>query len=200
MRTVSPPTPHPNPAGPNSNLKLASGFCPVAKLLKAGVNVAIGTDGASSNNSLDYFNELKLAATLAKGVSGDATALPAWQALRCATLNGAKALGLEARVGSLEVGKAADFIAVDLGDLDALPAYSVLSHLVYVAGRTAVTDVWVDGAQLLDARRLTTIDEAALKADIRAWAQKVRPGATAEDHKASIDLKHRAGGACCGGH
>ena len=167
-----PPT-HPR-AGPNSNLKLASGFCPVARLLKGGVNVALGTDGASSNNSLDLFQEMKLAATLAKGVAGDATAVPAWQALRMATLNGARALGLGGVAGSLEVGKAADMVAVELDGLNSLPLFDVLSHLVYATGRSAVTDVWVDGVQLLAARALTTIDEEAATADLKLWEQKVR--------------------------
>jgi 5-methylthioadenosine/S-adenosylhomocysteine deaminase len=160
---------------PTSNLKLASGFCPVAKLLAAGVNVALGTDGASSNNSLDMFAELKLAATLAKGVAGDATAVPAWQALRMATYNGAAAVGLGGVCGSLEVGKAADCIAVDLGELETLPMYNVLSHLVYASGRGGVSDVWVDGVQLLAARRLTTLNEAHVKAELAAWAEKVKP-------------------------
>lgn len=172
---------------PNSNLKLASGFCPVAKLLKAGVNVALGTDSASSNNSLDFFQEMKLAAVLAKGVASDATAVPAWQALRMATLNGAMALGIEADAGSLEVGKCADMVAVDLGALETQPLFSVHSHLVYAASRANVTDVWVNGSQLLDARRLTTIDEGACLRSIAKWAEAVRPGRTAADKHAHLD-------------
>lgn len=172
---------------PNSNLKLASGFCPVAKLIKAGVNVALGTDSASSNNSLDFFQEMKLAAVLAKGVASDATAVPAWQALRMATLNGAMALGIEADAGSLEVGKYADMVAVDLGSLETQPLFSVHSHLVYAASRANVTDVWVNGSQLLDARRLTTIDEAACLRSIAKWAEAVRPGRTAADKHAHLD-------------
>ena len=146
----------------------------MARLLAAGVNVALGTDGASSNNSLDVWQEMKLAATLAKGVSGDATAVPAWQALRMATYNGARALGLEGVTGSLEVGKAADMVAVALDGVDSLPMYSVLSHLVYATSRGAVTDVWVDGVQLLANKALMTMDEEAVKADLRAWEAKVR--------------------------
>ena len=138
------------------------------------MNVALGTDGASSNNSLDVWQEMKLAATLAKGVSGDATAVPAWQALRMATYNGARALGLEGVTGSLEVGKAADMVAVALDGVDSLPMYSVLSHLVYATSRGAVTDVWVDGVQLLANKALMTMDEEAVKADLRAWEAKVR--------------------------
>ena len=181
---------------PSSNLKLASGFAPVARLAAAGVNVALGTDGAASNNSLDMFAEMKLAALLAKGVAGDATAVPAAAALRMATLNGARALGLGDVAGSLEVGKAFDAVAVDLGALEAAPCYSVVSHLVYAASRADVTDVWVDGAPLLVARALTTIDEAAALADVRAWAQRVKEKATAWDGAARIDDAHRAPHGC----
>ncbi|RYG50671.1 hypothetical protein EON66_11610, partial [archaeon] len=178
---------------PNSNMKLASGFCPVAKLLAAGVNVAIGTDSASSNNSLDFFGEMKMAAVLAKGVASDATCVPAWQALRMATLNGALALGMESDIGSLEVGKAADMIAVDLHGIDQLPVFNVLSHLVYATSRSCVTDVWVAGSQLLQSRELLTMSEDKVRADIRKWAELVRPGATAEDKHtrlAAADTKH----------
>jgi len=177
---------------PHSNLKLASGTCRVADLLAAGVNVGLGTDSAASNNALDMFAEMKTAALLAKGAARDATAVPAWQALRMATLGGARALGLDATTGSLELGKAADFIAVRLGGPDVEPLYSVLSALVYAAGRGGVTDVWVDGARLLDGRRLTTIDEAALGAETRAWAARVRPGGTAADGCACAAAAHRA--------
>jgi 5-methylthioadenosine/S-adenosylhomocysteine deaminase len=166
---------------PNSNLKLASGFCPVGKLLAAGVNVAIGTDSASSNNSLDFFQEMKLAALLAKGVSSDATVVPAWQALRMATINGAIALGIADHTGSLEAGKRADMIAINLNGLDQLPVYNVISHLVYATNRTCVTDVWVDGQQLLDNRKLVTLDEQHVRDVLAKWATAVRPGMTAHD-------------------
>lgn len=181
---------------PTSNLKLASGFCPVAKLLTAGANVAIGTDSASSNNALDMWHELKTAATLAKGVSGDATAVPAWQALRMATYNGAVALGLGDVTGSLEVGKAADFIAVRLDGVDQQPMYNVLSHLVYATDRSCVTDVWVAGSQLLCERSLTTIDESAVKAEVKEWASKVRPEQTAAHKSETIAPEHRRQGCC----
>jgi 5-methylthioadenosine/S-adenosylhomocysteine deaminase len=185
---------------PTSNLKLASGFCPVAKLVHAGVNVAIGTDSASSNNALDMFAEMKLAAILAKGVAGDATAVPAWQAIRMATLNGARAIGLGDVTGSLEVGKAADFIAVKLGGRpETGPMFSVLSHLAYATDRSAVTDVWVAGAQLLADRSLTTIDEAAVLGDLREWGGRVRPGNTAEHRDAAIAPEFRRP-LCCGRH
>ncbi len=179
---------------PNSNMKLASGFCPVGKLLKAGINVAIGTDSASSNNALDMWSEMKLTAVLAKGVAGDATAVPAWQALRMATYNGARALGLEKVTGSLEIGKAADFIAVNLGGrIETSPMFNVLSHLVYATDRSAVTDVWVGGQQLLAHRHLTTIDEAGVLSMLRAWGHKVRPGETARDRNVVIAAEHRRG-------
>jgi 5-methylthioadenosine/S-adenosylhomocysteine deaminase len=160
---------------PESNLKLASGFCPVDKLLKAGVNVALGTDGAASNNDLDLLGEMRTAALLAKGVAGDARALPAHEALHMATLAGATALGLEAEIGSLVKGKAADFIAVDLGDVGTQPLYNVISQLVYAGSRHQVTDVFVAGRGLLRERRLQTLDERAVVARAQEWRQKIRP-------------------------
>lgn len=160
---------------PESNLKLASGFCPLDKLIKAGVNVALGTDGAASNNDLDMFSEMSSAALLAKGVSGDATSVPAAAALRMATLNGAQALGLGDITGSLVPGKAADITAVHLGDLETQPLYDPISQLVYATGRDKVTDVWVAGQHVLKQRSLTTLDEAELVAKARGWAQKIRP-------------------------
>ncbi len=139
---------------PASNLKLASGIAPVTQLLRAGVPVAIGSDGAASNNRLDIRAEAALAALLAKGQSGDATALPAWQALECATLQGARALGLEAEIGSLEPGKAADVAAVDLSGIENQPCYDVVSQLLYSAGRENVTHVWVAGRAVLAGRVL----------------------------------------------
>ncbi|HEY9148602.1 MAG TPA: TRZ/ATZ family hydrolase, partial [Gammaproteobacteria bacterium] len=127
---------------PESNLKLASGFCPVQRLLDAGINVALGTDGAASNNDLDMFGEMRTAALLAKGVAGDASALPAHKALEMATINGARALGLEATCGSLTAGKAADVVAVNMDDLETQPLYHAISQLVYATGRDKVTDVW----------------------------------------------------------
>jgi 5-methylthioadenosine/S-adenosylhomocysteine deaminase len=160
---------------PESNLKLASGFCPLDKLIKAGVNVALGTDGAASNNDLDMFSEMRSAALLAKGVSGDATSVPAAAALRMATLNGALALGLGDITGSLLPGKAADITAVHLGDLETQPLYDPVSQLVYATGRDKVTDVWVAGQHVLKQRQLTTLDEAELVTKARGWAQKIRP-------------------------
>lgn len=158
---------------PESNLKLASGFCPVERLWQAGVNVAVGTDGAASNNDLDLLGETRTAALLAKAVAGSATALDAHRALRMATLNGARALGLEQEIGSLEVGKAADMVAFDLSGLARQPIYDPVSQLIYATGRDCVQHVWVGGKPLLEDRRLTRLDEQQLGATARAWGQRI---------------------------
>jgi 5-methylthioadenosine/S-adenosylhomocysteine deaminase len=160
---------------PASNLKLASGIAPIARLLAAGVRVAIGTDGAASNNRLDLIEETRLAALLAKGAGGDAAALPAWQALECATLCGATALGLEKRIGSLEPGKDADLAAFDLAAAETTPCYDPVSHLIYAASRERVTDVWVAGRQVVHSRQVVS-DQPALERDIlnRAGAWQSR--------------------------
>ena len=159
---------------PESNLKLASGFCPVAELLDAGVNVALGTDGAASNNDLDLLGEMRTAALLAKGVAGNAASVDAHSALRMATLNGARALGLEARTGSLEVGKAADIAAIALGDLETLPLYNPASQLVYANNSHRVSHVWVDGRALLHNGELQTLDKQALMNKAKAWNEKLQ--------------------------
>jgi len=158
---------------PESNLKLASGFCPLHKLQQAGVNVALGTDGAASNNDLDMFGEMRTAALLAKAVANDASAVPAEDVLRMATINGAKALGLEQEIGSLEVGKAADLIAVDLSGIETEPLYNPVSQLVYATGRDRVTDVWVAGKHVLKARELTTLDTESILDKARSWHHKL---------------------------
>jgi len=158
---------------PESNLKLASGFCPVQQLLDAGINVAIGTDGAASNNDLDLLSELKTAALLAKGVSGRADALDAHSALRMATLSGAKALGLDDKVGSLEAGKAADITAIELSDLAAQPVYNPVSQLVYTNSGHRVSHVWVRGKALLLSRQLQTLNERELLGKARWWRQQI---------------------------
>lgn len=152
-----------------SNLKLASGMCLVAQLDKAGVNVALGTDSTASNNGLDMFSEMKLAAVLAKGVAADPTVLPCYNVLKMATYNGAVALGLDQQTGSLEVGKSADFISVRMDSLEALPLFSVLSHLVYVSSREHVENVWVSGKRLMRNRALLTLDEESIKARAVKW-------------------------------
>ncbi|MCQ4277172.1 TRZ/ATZ family hydrolase [Stutzerimonas degradans] len=161
---------------PESNLKLASGFCPVERLWAAGVNVAIGTDGAASNNDLDLLGETRTAALLAKAVAGSASALDAHRALRMATLNGARALGLDEHTGSLEVGKFADLVAFDLSGLAQQPVYDPVSQLIYTCGRDCVRHVWVAGKQLLTDRRLTRIDQDQLMANVRQWSTKIRDG------------------------
>lgn len=158
---------------PSSNLKLASGFAPVASLLDHGINVGLGSDGAASNNSLDLFEEIRLAAILAKAVSSRADALPAHQALRMATLNGARALGLDGKIGSLTPGKAADITAVDFSGLELSPCFDPVSHLVYAAGREQVSHVWVNGKLLLDKRQLTTLSVEDISAKTCYWQEKI---------------------------
>ena len=158
---------------PASNLKLASGIAPVPALLAAGVNVALGTDGAASNNRLDVFEEMRLASLVAKVGSGDAAAVPAATALAMATINGARALGMDARTGSLLPGKAADVVAVDFSGVATQPVFDPVSHLVYAAGRDCVTDVWVDGVRIVERRHLICVDEAALLARARTWQRKL---------------------------
>lgn len=158
---------------PESNLKLASGFCPIDRLLKAGVNVALGTDGAASNNDLDLFSEIKTAALLAKAVAGDASALGAHAALRMATLNGAKALGMDECVGSLEVGKSADITAINLGELAMQPVYNPASQLVYTNAGQAVTHVWVEGKCLLKDRELQTLNEREILGKANWWRKQI---------------------------
>ena len=160
---------------PESNLKLASGFCPVGKLIDAGINVAIGTDGAASNNDLDLFGELKTAALLAKAVANDASVLDAHAALRMATINGAKALGWDDQIGSLEAGKSADMIAVEISSLSQKPLYNPASQLVYSNAGSQVTHSWVAGKALLRERSLVTLDEENLIRRADAWRNQISP-------------------------
>ncbi|MDG1494914.1 MAG: TRZ/ATZ family hydrolase [Porticoccaceae bacterium] len=160
---------------PESNLKLASGFCPVGKLIDAGINVAIGTDGAASNNDLDLFGELKTAALLAKAVADDASALDAHAALRMATINGAKALGWDDQIGSLEAGKSADIIAVEISSLSQKPLYNPASQLVYSNAGSQVSHSWVAGKALLRERSLVTLDEEHLIRRADAWRNQISP-------------------------
>lgn len=158
---------------PSSNLKLASGIAPVGALLSAGVNVGLGTDGAASNNRLDVFSEMRLAALLAKAASHDAETLPAHVALRMATLNSARALGLEQEIGSVETGKCADLCAVNLASIELSPCYDPASHLVYAAGRENVSHVWVGGKLLVEQGRLLQIDETAVARKAREWQGRI---------------------------
>jgi 5-methylthioadenosine/S-adenosylhomocysteine deaminase len=158
---------------PESNLKLASGFCPVAKLHRAGVNVALGTDGAASNNDLDMFGEMRTAALLAKGVADDASAITAEDALAMATINGARALGLSDEVGSLEVGKAADLACVDLSGPASQPVHHPISQLVYSVTRDQVSDVWVAGQPVLIDGQLSNDNQADILGRARAWQRRI---------------------------
>jgi 5-methylthioadenosine/S-adenosylhomocysteine deaminase len=158
---------------PSSNLKLASGIAPMAQFAAAGVNFGFGTDGAASNNRLDLFAEMRLAALLAKGASGNAAALPAAAALKAATLGAARALNLDDRIGSIVPGKRADLVAVDLHALSSQPVFDPVSHLVYVAGREHVTHVWVDGTLKLNDRRLVDLEPDDLTARAAYWRAKL---------------------------
>lgn len=161
---------------PSSNLKLASGLAPVARLLARGVNVGVGSDGAASNNRLDLWEEMRLTALLAKGLSGDPAAVPAHAALEMATLAGARALGLDARIGSLSVGKQADLVAVDLSGIENQPCFDPISQLVYSAGRQHVRQVWVAGKPVVRDGDCTTLDAAEVRQKAITWREKLRPG------------------------
>ena len=158
---------------PESNLKLASGHCPVDALLKAGTNVCLGTDSASSNNDLDMIGEMRTASLIAKTTANDASALPAWQVLEMATINGAKALNSQADFGSLEAGKAADIIAIDLNNINTQPVYDPISTIVYSASRDQVSDVWVAGKARVRNKQLVDVDTAQLLQKTAGWNQRI---------------------------
>jgi 5-methylthioadenosine/S-adenosylhomocysteine deaminase len=162
---------------PESNLKLASGFCPTHDLHQAGVRLALGTDGPASNNDLDMFGEMRTAALLAKAVSGDAAAMPAAQVLRMATIEGARALRLDDRIGSIEAGKRADLVAIDLSALETQPVYDPVSQLVYAAGRHQVREVWLDGRRRLRAGELVDMDVPGILSRAHAWRERIRASA-----------------------
>ena len=166
---------------PESNLKLASGFAPIEALRRAGVNVALGTDGCASNNDLDMFGEMRTAALLGKAVARDASALDAATTLRMATIDAARALHLDRQIGSIEVGKQADLVALDLSALETQPLYDPISQLVYAGARQQVHWVWIAGHARLRERELTNIDVPALTARVRAWGERIAalPRATA---------------------
>ena len=154
---------------PTSNLKLANGIAPVARMRQLRINVGLGTDGAASNNRLDMFGEMRLAALLAKGSTGDASTLPAREALRMATLDGAMALGLGDEIGSITPGKAADLVAVSLNGLNTKPCYDPVSHLVHAAGRECVTHVWIAGKCCVDHKTLLVNGQNDLESAIALW-------------------------------
>ena len=158
---------------PESNLKLASGICPLTTLLDNGINVCLGTDGAASNNDLDMFGEMRTAAMLAKGSSGDASACNARQTIEMATINGARALGMADRIGSIEVGKCADLIAVDLAALNTQPVYDPVAQIVYAATSRQVSDVWIDGVAQLRNHEFCNLDANEIIAAAASWAKKI---------------------------
>lgn len=159
---------------PSSNLKLGSGIAPVSSMLKNRINVGIGTDGAASNNRLDMFTEMRLASLLAKGAELDPTLLPAQQALEMVTINAAKALGLDDKIGTIEAGKNADLVAVKLGDLTTSPCYDPISHLVYTCGREHVTHTWVAGELRYSNGLYANIEPMELKEIIQRWQPKLK--------------------------
>ena len=159
---------------PSSNLKLGSGIAPISSMLKNNVNVGIGTDGAASNNRLDMFTEIRLAALLAKGASEDPTTVPAHQALEMATINAAKALGLDDKIGSIEIGKKADVVAIKLSDITISPCYDPISHLVYTCGREHVTHTWVAGELRYSNGLYANIEPMELKEIIQKWQPKLK--------------------------
>ena len=161
---------------PESNLKLASGTAAVAAMIDAGINVAIGTDGVASNNDLDMFGEMRSAALCGKDKAGDAAALSAEQVLRMATINGAKAIGVDSVTGSIEVGKQADLASVNFNRLELQPVYNPVSHIVYSANRYDVSNVWVAGRQMLQNGKHLRVDEQALINNAREWGARINSG------------------------
>ncbi|RDI44809.1 TRZ/ATZ family hydrolase [Aquicella lusitana] len=159
---------------PESNMKLVCGGCPVEKLTRLGINVALGTDGAASNNDLDMFSEMRTAALLGKTVANDPKAVSAEKVIKMATLNGAKALGIDHLTGSLAPGKAADLIAIDLEQIETLPLYHPISQIVYASSRYQVAHVWVAGKQLLKNRELLTLNEKELLNKAQYWGKKIK--------------------------
>jgi 5-methylthioadenosine/S-adenosylhomocysteine deaminase len=159
---------------PQSNMKLASGFCPVQQLMDNDINVALGTDGAASNNDLDMLAEMQSAAMLGKAVANDAAAVSAEAALAMATINGARALGIDDITGSLEVGKAADITAINLSQLETRPLYNPMSQIVYASDRSQVTDVWCNGKALMKDRQLQTLDMDKLLNNAHSWQEKLK--------------------------
>lgn len=159
---------------PTSNLKLASGIAPVADMLDRGVTVGIGTDGAASNNRLDLLAEARLAGLLAKGSSGNASAMPAHAQIHAMTLGGAQVLRMGERIGSIVSGKQADLVAINLGELFCQPCFDPASHVANVAGRQQVTDVWVAGTARVRAQRLLWDHNNELLRKVRVWQNRLK--------------------------
>jgi 5-methylthioadenosine/S-adenosylhomocysteine deaminase len=166
---------------PESNMKLASGTAPVTAMRTAGIPVGLGTDGAASNNDLDMFEAMRQAAFLHKLVTRDPRAIPAPVALRMATIDGARALGMESAIGSLEPGKRADLIVVSMSAARQTPMYDPLSHLVYVTRGDDVRTTIVNGKVLMRDRQMLTLDERAVLAEARQWTARVRDAVAAKD-------------------
>lgn len=162
---------------PESNLKLASGACPVQSLLDAGVNVALGTDGAASNNDLDMIGEMRTSAMLAKSVSENPMALPAKEALRVATIGGAHALGRSDQIGSLVTGKAADIVAINLSDVRTQPVYDPIAQIVYSAGRDQVSHVWIAGKAVVRSGQLLTVNQESILNEAAQFASQIADSA-----------------------
>ena len=158
---------------PTSNMKLASGIAPIVKMMNAGINVGVGTDGAASNNKLDMLAETRQTALLAKVGTLNPTDVPAFQAIQMATINGARALHMDDKVGSVKLGKQADLIAIDMSELETAPTFDVISHIVYAAGRENVSHTWVNGRCLLNNRQLTTLDADELKHKAGQWRARI---------------------------
>jgi 5-methylthioadenosine/S-adenosylhomocysteine deaminase len=158
---------------PESNLKLASGLARIDRFQQQGINVSLGTDGAASNNDLDMFGEMRSAALLCKGLSGDASACNAEQSIRMATINGAKALGLAEQIGSLEVGKQADCIAIDFSQLNTQPVYDPVSQLVYAINSLQVSNVWINGERKLADYQFLDIDPVEIIECAQLWQKKI---------------------------
>lgn len=159
---------------PSSNLKLSSGIARVADLLKSGVNVSLGTDGPASNNDLNLFQEAQLAALVQKGVTGDPTVLPAEEVFSMLTINGARAMGLEDRVGSLELGKLADLAVIDFDSANLTPCYNLYSHLIYAVSPADVCHTMIHGKLVMQDRRMLTLDEEKVKSEVRRIAGQIR--------------------------
>ncbi len=159
---------------PESNMKLASGFCPVHKLQQAGINVCIATDGAASNNDLDLLGEARTAAFLAKGISENPHALPVADAIEMITINAARALGMENDIGSIEVGKQADFCALDFSGPESRPVHDVLSQIIYATNREQVSDVWIAGEHILQQRQLPRMDITDISTRADQWGERLQ--------------------------
>lgn len=159
---------------PESNLKLSNGFCPIEPLQQAGINIALGTDSAASNNDLNLLGEARTAALIAKGLSGNPELLPAHEALELATINGARALGIEGETGSIEVGKAADLVAIDLANIASQPLYNAVSQLIYTDSARHISHTWVDGKLLVEDGQLLNIDQSELINKAQHWQAKIQ--------------------------